>query len=188
MQAMKRPPESVGCAAASALNARRQHDGRRRTLHAVERADAVDQTIEFTDGTRHDDRDQVEGATDRMQRPRLLNPTQPAFDRRGLARFQCDQYVSAHQRRLGATVSGWGDGRMTQETHARRIYGQVLAGRLRSAIQVTTASSARAMLDMLALGQLPPAGFVRQEDVALNRFLANRFGSVFAPAELARAA
>lgn len=77
---------------------------------------------------------------------------------------------------------------MTQETHARRIYGQVLAGRLRSAIQVTTASSARAMLDMLALGQLPPAGFVRQEDVALNRFLANRFGSVFAPAELARAA
>jgi saccharopine dehydrogenase-like NADP-dependent oxidoreductase len=86
------------------------------------------------------------------------------------------------------TVSGWRDGRLTQETHARKIYSQMLAGRLCSAIQVTTASSACAMVDMLALGQLPQSGFVRQEDVALDRFLANRFGSVFAPTELARAA
>lgn len=86
------------------------------------------------------------------------------------------------------TVSGWRDGRLMQETHARTIYSQVLAGRMRSAIQVTTASSACAMVDMLALGQLPQSGFVRQEDVALDRFLANRFGSVFAPAALARAA
>jgi saccharopine dehydrogenase-like NADP-dependent oxidoreductase len=86
------------------------------------------------------------------------------------------------------TVSGWRDGRLTQETYARKIYSQMLAGRLRSAIQVTTASSACAMVDMLALGQLPQSGFVRQEDVALDRFLANRFGSIYAPTELARAA
>jgi len=86
------------------------------------------------------------------------------------------------------TVSGWREGRLMQETYARKIYSQVLAGRMRSAIQVTTASSACAMVDLLALGQLPQSGFVRQEDVALDRFLSNRFGSVYAPAELARAA
>src|SRR5512139_2957968 len=39
------------------------------------------------------------------------------------------------------TVSGQRDGHLQQQTYARKIYSQVLAGRLRSAIQVTTASS-----------------------------------------------
>jgi saccharopine dehydrogenase-like NADP-dependent oxidoreductase len=86
------------------------------------------------------------------------------------------------------TVSGWRDGRLMQETYARKIYAQLLAGRMRSAIQVTTASSACAMLDLLAQGDLPRQGFLRQEDVSLERFLGNRFGAVFEPAQLARAA
>lgn len=86
------------------------------------------------------------------------------------------------------TVSGWRDGRLMQETCARKIYAQVLAGKLRSAIQVTTASAACAMLDLLAQGRLPQHGFVRQEDVSLDAFLANRFGSVYAQVDQARAA
>ena len=86
------------------------------------------------------------------------------------------------------TVSGWRDGRLMQETYARKIYAQVLAGKLRSAIQITTAGSLCAMLDLLAHGQLPQRGFVRQEDVALDDFLANRFGSVYAQVDQARAA
>jgi saccharopine dehydrogenase-like NADP-dependent oxidoreductase len=86
------------------------------------------------------------------------------------------------------TVSGWRDGRLMQETYARKIYAQVQAGQLRSGIQVTTAGSACAMLDLLAQGRLPQAGFVRQEDVALGDFLANRFGSVYANVDQARAA
>ncbi|MFO1218205.1 MAG: saccharopine dehydrogenase family protein [Burkholderiaceae bacterium] len=86
------------------------------------------------------------------------------------------------------TASGWCDGRLMQETYARKIYAQPLAGRMRSAIQVTTASSACAMLDLLAHGALPTAGFVRQEDVSLDAFLANRFGSVYAPIDQLRAA
>jgi saccharopine dehydrogenase-like NADP-dependent oxidoreductase len=86
------------------------------------------------------------------------------------------------------TVSGWREGRLTQETYARKIYAQLLAGRMRSAIQVTTASSACAMVDLLACGQLPQQGFVRQEDVRLEQFLGNRFGAVYEPAQLARAA
>ena len=86
------------------------------------------------------------------------------------------------------TVSGWRDGRLMQETYARKIYAQVQAGKLRSGIQVTTAGSACAMLDLLAQGRLTQTGFVRQEDVALSDFLANRFGSVYAQVDQARAA
>jgi saccharopine dehydrogenase-like NADP-dependent oxidoreductase len=86
------------------------------------------------------------------------------------------------------TVSGWREGRLMQETYARKIYAQVQAGKLRSGIQVTTAGSACAMLDLLAQGQLPQRGFVKQEEVSLGDFLANRFGSVYGQVDQARAA
>jgi saccharopine dehydrogenase-like NADP-dependent oxidoreductase len=80
------------------------------------------------------------------------------------------------------TVAGWREGRLVQETYARKIYSAVVGGQIRSAIQITTASSIAAMLDLLAGGQLPQRGFVRQEDVKLTDFLSNRFGAVYAPA------
>jgi saccharopine dehydrogenase-like NADP-dependent oxidoreductase len=78
------------------------------------------------------------------------------------------------------TVSGQRGGRLQQQTYARKIYSHVLAGQMRSAIQITTASSLCAMLDLLADGALPQSGFVRQEEVPLASFLANRFGRVYA--------
>ena len=78
------------------------------------------------------------------------------------------------------TVAGLREGRLQQDTFVRKIYSQVLAGRMHSAIQITTASSLCAMLDMLAAGHLPQSGFVRQEDVLLGEFLGNRFGRVYA--------
>jgi saccharopine dehydrogenase-like NADP-dependent oxidoreductase len=86
------------------------------------------------------------------------------------------------------TVAGLRDGRLQQDTYARKIYSHVLAGQMRSAIQITTASSLCAMLDLLAAGALPQRGFVRQEDVPLAAFLDNRFGHVYAMEALARAA
>jgi saccharopine dehydrogenase-like NADP-dependent oxidoreductase len=86
------------------------------------------------------------------------------------------------------TVSGMKDGRLVQDTYARKIYSHVLAGKLRSAIQITTASSLCAMLDMLAQGRLPQTGFVKQEEVPLEAFLSNRFGRVYAMDELSKAA
>jgi saccharopine dehydrogenase-like NADP-dependent oxidoreductase len=79
-----------------------------------------------------------------------------------------------------ASVSGRKDGRLMQETYAHKIYGQDIAGRRRSAIQITTAAGICALLDLLAQGRLPQAGFVRQEEVALDDFLANRFGRYYA--------
>lgn len=86
------------------------------------------------------------------------------------------------------TVAGLRDGRLQQDTYARKIYSHMLAGKMRSAIQITTASSLCAMLDLLATGALPQHGFVRQEEVPLASFLANRFGRVYAADALAHAA
>ncbi len=78
------------------------------------------------------------------------------------------------------TVSGTRGGRLEQETYAHKIYSREVAGRVLSAIQVTTASGICALLELVADGTLPQAGFLRQEDVPLAAFLANRFGKVYA--------
>ena len=88
------------------------------------------------------------------------------------------------------TVSGQKGGRLLQETYANKIYGREVGGMACSAIQITTAGGICAVLDLLAQGALPNKGFVRQEDIPLQAFLANRFGSVYAPSQapVARAA
>ena len=77
-----------------------------------------------------------------------------------------------------------------QETYAHKIYAASLGGRVRSAIQITTAGGICAVLDMLAQGKVPQTGLVRQEDIKLPAFLANRFGRCYAmaPAVAANAA
>ncbi len=77
------------------------------------------------------------------------------------------------------TVSGMQDGRLTQESFAKKVYSQSLDGRLYSAIQITTAAGVCAMVDLVREGALPNRGFVRQEDAELQRFLANRFGQYY---------
>jgi saccharopine dehydrogenase-like NADP-dependent oxidoreductase len=59
------------------------------------------------------------------------------------------------------TVSGWMEGRLTQESYAKKIYSQKVGDRLMSAIQVTTATGICAMCDLLVQGKLPQKGFVR---------------------------
>ena len=78
------------------------------------------------------------------------------------------------------TVSGWMEGRLTQESYAKKIYSQNVGERLMSAIQITTASGICAMCDLLMDGKLPQKGFIRQEEAALGDFLANRFGRYYA--------
>ncbi len=78
------------------------------------------------------------------------------------------------------TVSGMRDGRLTQESFAKKIYSKTIGGKLYSAIQVTTAAGICAMVDMMRDGTLPNQGFVRQEEANLDAFLANRFGQHYA--------
>lgn len=77
------------------------------------------------------------------------------------------------------TVSGILDGQLTVHQFSRKIYSQILLERHMSAIQITTAASACAVIDLFREGKLPTRGFVRQEDVKLGDFLKNRFGRHF---------
>lgn len=79
------------------------------------------------------------------------------------------------------TVSGMKDGRLMQETYVNKVFAHAIGGEMKSAIQITTAGAICAVLDMLADGKLPQTGFIRQEDIALDDFLANRFGRFYAP-------
>lgn len=86
------------------------------------------------------------------------------------------------------TVTGQKAGRLTQETFVRKVYGREIGGRYLSAIQLSTAAGVCAMVDLMAAGTLPRRGFVRQEAVGLEDFLANRFGRYYAGDDDARRA
>jgi saccharopine dehydrogenase-like NADP-dependent oxidoreductase len=77
-------------------------------------------------------------------------------------------------------VAGQQDGELREETYVSRIYPQVIAGRLWSAIQVTTAAGITAVVDLVLAEPGRYQGFVRQEDFALTDVLANRFGRHYA--------
>jgi saccharopine dehydrogenase-like NADP-dependent oxidoreductase len=77
------------------------------------------------------------------------------------------------------TVTGQREGRLTQESYANKVYAREIDGRVWSAIQITTAAGICAVVDLMREGALPNRGFVRQEDVPLEAFLANRFGRYY---------
>ena len=74
------------------------------------------------------------------------------------------------------TVVGVRNGQLVQITDGRKVYHQEIGGRPWSAIQITTAASVCAVLDLFVSGQLPRRGFVRQEQVDFDTFIVNRFG------------
>jgi saccharopine dehydrogenase-like NADP-dependent oxidoreductase len=78
------------------------------------------------------------------------------------------------------TVTGWRNGQLVQITDARKVYHQQISGENWSAIQVTTAAGVCAALDLFVSGRLPQRGFVRQEEIELDTFIANRFGQYYA--------
>jgi saccharopine dehydrogenase-like NADP-dependent oxidoreductase len=77
------------------------------------------------------------------------------------------------------TVSGIRDGGLVQEVFARKIFADRNEKAPLSAIQITTAAGICAAVDLFREGKLPQQGFVRQEEVGLPVFLANRFGSAY---------
>jgi saccharopine dehydrogenase-like NADP-dependent oxidoreductase len=77
------------------------------------------------------------------------------------------------------TVSGLKHGVLLQEVFARKIFAERDPEAPLSAIQITTAAGICAAVDLFREGKLPRAGFIRQEQVALPDFLANRFGRAY---------
>ncbi|WP_395141144.1 saccharopine dehydrogenase NADP-binding domain-containing protein [Schlegelella aquatica] len=77
------------------------------------------------------------------------------------------------------TVSGLKHGALVQEVFARKIFAERNGERSLSAIQITTAAGVCAAVDLFRQGKLPARGFVRQEQIELDDFLANRFGQAY---------
>ena len=77
-------------------------------------------------------------------------------------------------------VTGRQGGELREENYVSKIYPQMIAGRLWSAIQVTTASGVTAVVDLVLKTPGRYRGFVRQEDFHLVDVLDNRFGRHYA--------
>jgi len=77
-------------------------------------------------------------------------------------------------------AAGTTDGRRAREEFVRVYRPRDVAGETRTAIAWTTAAGAVSMVELLAAGSLPDAGFVRQEDVPLDAFLATSAGRMLA--------
>ena len=77
-------------------------------------------------------------------------------------------------------VAGRQEGELREENYVNKVYPQEIAGRLWSAIQVTTAAGLTAVLDLVMSRPGRYRGFVRQEEFRLPEILANRFGRWYA--------
>src|SRR4051812_326886 len=80
-----------------------------------------------------------------------------------------------------AAVAGKQDGELREENYVNKIYPQVIAGRLWSAIQVTTAAGITAVVDLVLQNKGKFSGFVAQEQFRLTDIIGNRFGRYYAP-------
>ena len=80
-----------------------------------------------------------------------------------------------------AAVSGLQDGELREENYVNKVYPQLIAHRLWSAIQVTTASGITAVVDLVMQAGAKYRGFAAQEGFRLPEILANRFGRFYAP-------
>jgi saccharopine dehydrogenase-like NADP-dependent oxidoreductase len=77
-----------------------------------------------------------------------------------------------------AAAEGARAGRGAREELVRLYRPRAIAGEVRTAIAWTTAAGAVAMVELLARGVLPDAGFVHQEDVPLEVFFGTSAGQL----------
>jgi saccharopine dehydrogenase-like NADP-dependent oxidoreductase len=79
-----------------------------------------------------------------------------------------------------AAVTGIQDGELREENYVNKVYPQVVAGRLWSAIQITTASGICSVVDLVLSNPGKYSGFLAQEQLSLPDILGNRFGRHYA--------
>jgi saccharopine dehydrogenase-like NADP-dependent oxidoreductase len=79
-----------------------------------------------------------------------------------------------------AAVTGIQDGEFREENYVNKVYPQVVAGRLWSAIQITTAAGICSVVDLVLSKPGEYTGFVAQEEFRLPAILGNRFGQYYA--------
>ena len=79
-----------------------------------------------------------------------------------------------------AAAEGTINGQLRREEFVRGYRPIEVAGKQRTAIAWTTAGSVVAIIEMVRDGKLPSQGFLKQEDIPLDAFLATPTGSLYA--------
>lgn len=78
-----------------------------------------------------------------------------------------------------AVVEGWKGDHLEREEFYRAYHPIEIDGQHWRAISWTTAASIAAVVEMVAAGSLPQRGFIRQEDIPLDKFLDTANGSFY---------
>lgn len=78
-----------------------------------------------------------------------------------------------------ASAEGWKHGNLVREEFVNAYRPLEIAGRRWRAISWTTAASACAVIEMVSNGTLPDRGFIKQEEIALDKFLLTHNGRLY---------
>ena len=78
-----------------------------------------------------------------------------------------------------AAAEGWADNRLQRKEFVKAYYPLEIGGKSRTAIAWTTSASVVAVIEMVRNGSLPARGFLKQEDIPLEAFLATRTGGLY---------
>ncbi len=81
---------------------------------------------------------------------------------------------------IHAAAEGHREGQLMREEFVRAYYPKSIANERWRAIAWTTAASVCAVVELVATGVLPDRGFIKQEDIPLDAFLATRNGALYA--------
>jgi saccharopine dehydrogenase-like NADP-dependent oxidoreductase len=101
----------------------------------------------------------------RAEAGRILTNAKPPVD---------DDVVYVH-----VAAEGWTDGALRRREFVRAYYPLDIAGKSRTAIAWTTSASVVAVIEMVRDGALPAQGFLKQEDIPLDPYLATRTGNYY---------
>jgi saccharopine dehydrogenase (NAD+, L-lysine-forming) len=102
----------------------------------------------------------------RLEAGRILTHAKPAVD---------EDVVFIH-----VAAEGWLGGQLNRKEFVRAYYPMEIGGMRRAAIAWTTSSAVVAIIEMVRNGELPQRGFLKQEMVAMDLFLATRTGNNYA--------
>jgi saccharopine dehydrogenase (NAD+, L-lysine-forming) len=80
---------------------------------------------------------------------------------------------------IHAAVEGKRRRRIFRDEFVRAYYPREIGGRTWRAIAWTTAASVCAVIEMVAAGDMPGRGFIKQEDIKLARFLQTKNGALY---------
>ncbi len=80
---------------------------------------------------------------------------------------------------IHVSAEGIIDNRLMRQEYVRSYYPLEIAGRVWRAIAWTTSASVAAVIEMVSRGDLPAKGFIKQELIPLEPFLATRNGGLY---------